>query len=313
MRSRWKGVPSLLGDVGLRLAAVALAILVVLLSRPGARREAVLPVPLRITGLSDSLIVSTSLPARVDVRVQGPAGALMRLRLSPPELLLDLSGLQPGEVRERELRPGDVRLAPRAGARVIAVVSPRFVPVGVDRELDAMLPVEVVWGGTLTAGRTLGAAPTLTPRDVRVVGPARLVGPLTSIRTEPIDLSQERSSQPFSVRLALPADPVRVTPDEITARVLLDPVAEETFRDLPVVVLNNRLVAPAATTPGRVALTLRGPRSLLAHVRASRLSPRVDARNLLSGRHFLLVEAESPGPDLVVVRIDPDHIAVVLQ
>lgn len=306
-------MPSLLGDVGLRLAAVGLALIVVVLSRSGGRREDVLPLPLRVVGVPDSLILATALPPTIDVRLRGSAGALLRCRLHPPDVVVDLSGLVPGGVLERELRPSDVRLPARTAARIEAILSPRFLTVGVDRRAEKMVPVEPAWSGSPPAGWALGSEPSLTPTAVRMTGPARLVEPVELLRTLPIDLSQDHSAQAFAVQLALPGAPVEVVPTEVIVRLALDPVSEETFRDIPVQVLTNRLVRAGSAVPARVSLTLRGPRSLLALVRPASLVPRVDARDLLSGRHFLLVAAEPPGPAVEVVGIDPDHVAVVLE
>ena len=93
----------------------------------------------------------------------------------------------------------------------------------------------------------------------------------------------------------------------------LDAEDEETFRAIPIVVLRNRAVDRASAEPSEVSVTLRGSRSLLGLLRPASLVARVDARNLLSGKHFLSISVISPGEGIRVVSLSPDHVAVTLE
>jgi YbbR domain-containing protein len=311
--SWWRGVATVLTDLGLRLIAVVLAVAFLLHARTEAERETVLSVPLKVHNVPAGLMVATDLPDHVDVRLKGSVNALVRLRLAPPEVNLDLADARPGEVVQRRLTVGEVRMPVRSPIRVIEIVRPRIIPVGVDERLTREIRVLPAVTGIVTAGYTLGGVPGADPPQVQVSGPRRIVEALEVIRTEPLDLARVGTGDPTDVGLEPLPGVVTVIPPRVRLRLSLDRVGEATFRAIPVVVLHNRAVDRAIAEPTEISVTLRGATALLELLRPASLVARVDARNLLSGKHFLVISLAPPGEGISVVSLSPDHVAVTLE
>lgn len=309
----WRGVATVLSDVGLRVAAIVLALFFILHARTESQRETVMSVPLKVRNVPAGLMVATEIPERVEVRLKGTVNALLRLRLAPPEVELDLADAEPGEVVQRRITVGEVHMPVRSPIQVLQIVRPRIVPVGVDERVTRQVRVLPAVTGALPAGTTLGGAPGCDPPQVEVSGPRRLVEALDVLRTEPLDLSRLGAGAAGDVALEALPGTILVTPPRVRLRLDLDTATEETFRAIPILVLRNRAVDRASAEPSEVSVTLRGSRALLELLRPASLVARVDARNLLSGRHFLAISLAPPGEGIQVVSLSPDHAAVTLE
>ena len=186
----WRGAASVLTDLGLRLVAILLAVVFILHARTQAERESILSVPLRVRNVPAGMMVATDIPDRVEVRVKGSVNALVRLRLAPPEVELDLADAVPGQVTQRRLTVGEIHMPVRSPIRALEIVRPRVVSIGVDERLTREIRVLPAVTGTTPAGFTFGGAPGTDPPQVQVTGPRRLVEALDVIRTEPLDLGR---------------------------------------------------------------------------------------------------------------------------
>jgi len=121
-------------DAGLKLLSIGLALLLWLYVQGARVIERDIVVPLRATGLPDSLIVATPLPAHARVRISGPAHAveLRSLFLQRAEARLELGRLRfPGGVVT--LGAADVHLPPHARITVVSVLEPAPLEVRLQR------------------------------------------------------------------------------------------------------------------------------------------------------------------------------------
>ena len=100
----------LFDNLGLKLAALLLALLVYLnvyLDRPA---EMTLSFPVQITGLGDSLALSGPVPSTVQAQVRGTGKQLLRLRVTEPPVKISLDGVGPSRF-ERAVSVEDLPLA----------------------------------------------------------------------------------------------------------------------------------------------------------------------------------------------------------
>jgi hypothetical protein len=100
----------LFDNLGLKLAALLLALLVYLnvyLDRPA---EMTISFPVQIQDLGDSLSLSGPVPSTVQAQLRGTGKQLLRMRVTEPPIKISLDGVGPGRF-EREVSAEDLPLA----------------------------------------------------------------------------------------------------------------------------------------------------------------------------------------------------------
>lgn len=108
----------LLYNLDLKLLALALAIILWLYATGGKEAEVAVEVPVRVINLAPGLALAGQLPARLEVRLAGPAIILKRLHPDRMVVSLDMGLVQGGSVAFSSLD----RLVPvPAGTRVVRV------------------------------------------------------------------------------------------------------------------------------------------------------------------------------------------------
>ena len=156
----------LFDNLGLKLVALLLALLVYLNVYTDRPATLIVSFPLQIVDLPDSLSLSGAAPAAVQAELRGSGKQLIRMRMTEPPVRVSLAGVGMGRY-ERALTPADLPLPSDFEIQVERIVSPRTVELQVDRKGHRRLPVAarveglpaggVVWTGSLDPGHAVGA------------------------------------------------------------------------------------------------------------------------------------------------------------
>src|SRR6185503_8636224 len=137
---------------------------------------------LRLTAVG--LAVLLWLWVTVERRGERPAEKIVdaTVTYNPPPGMMILDRQGPVEVR---LTPDDVMMP--EGLEVVSI-EPNVLQLHVDQEVRRLLPVEVPLIGEPAAGAQLAGRPRITPGEVLVTGPRKLVSALSTVRANPISL-----------------------------------------------------------------------------------------------------------------------------
>ncbi|MGA2872724.1 MAG: CdaR family protein [Candidatus Dormibacteria bacterium] len=196
-------------------------------------REASRSVPVHLTvsaappaGYLVNVADSTITPA--SVMVHGPASALANVQA---EVTVNLSA-----VRTSLSIPGLVQLTNTDGLGAELIADPSVVSVAVDissQTTEEVLPVRVIFGGSgePPAGYNVTGI-QLVPFSVTVSGPASVLTQLTSVSTEPIDVSHLTASETVSVELVTPVG-TSLSVGVISVAITVVPVATATPTPTP--------------------------------------------------------------------------------
>ncbi len=196
-------------NLGLKVLAVVLAILLWMVVVGEQKVEMVVDVPLSFT-IPPNLFLANNPPDTLQVRLRGPKGLVSSLRareIRPVTL--------PGPLAEGEntiaLREEFVQV-PR-GIQVVDV-TPRRVRVVLEPALTRDIEVTPRLEGALPDGFVVRHV-SATPARVRLVGPASELRRVTRVETLPISLSGQRATFVAQTRL----EPIgqRVHPEGIEA------------------------------------------------------------------------------------------------
>ncbi len=212
----------ILRNPGTKLLALAIACVTWYLLT-GAQRERISErsyrIPLSIVNVPTGTIIVSPVPDGVDVRVRGSFTALRQLEPAKLEAVVDLLGASQGEKRY-PLAPEDINV-PR-GVEVIAIAPPE-IRLSLDAVADKVLPIVPEVTGTPANGSEVEDI-VAEPRSGRVLGPARTLARLTSLRTEPVSVDGREAS--FSAATTVASQPAGVRVREgqlVTVRVRIRP------------------------------------------------------------------------------------------
>ncbi len=212
----------ILRNPGTKLLALAIACLTWYLLT-GEQRERISErsyrIPLSIVNIPTGTIIVSPVPDGVDVRLRGSFTALRQLEPAKLEAVVDLLGASQGEKRY-PLAPEDINV-PR-GVEVIAIAPPE-IRLSLDALADKVLPIVPEVAGTPANGSEIEDV-VAEPRSGRILGPARTLARLTSLRTEPVSVDGREATFSASTTVAAQPAGVRVREGQlVTVRVRIRP------------------------------------------------------------------------------------------
>lgn len=288
---------ALLANWPLKLLALALAFAIWVSVTGENRAVQDFKVPLEIR-LAEDLVLASSPPTTVDVRLRGVESLMRRLDPVPMAVRVDLRDATTGE-QEVLWSRDDLKGIPRGVE--IDFIDPDRTQLTIETRRRRQLPVEPTFLGQPPEEFAFYGA-RVVPDQLRVEGPASQVDALEVLRTTPIRLDER--SKPFVARVSVVAEGelVRlIDQDTLDVFVAVDAAAvERRLENVPVEVVG----APPGTSvePATLNVTLSGPPRLVDRLTAAQLRLLADASAVTadSGTHEVPVRVEFAG-------LDPDE------
>jgi YbbR domain-containing protein len=281
----------LLTNWPLKLLAMALAFAIWVSVTGETRIVQDFSVPLELQ-LSESKVLSSTLPTTVTVRLRGSQGQMRRLDSVPMVLRVNLRSAPVGE-QDVQISSRDLDGVPR-GVEV-DFIDPDRLSLLLDERLSVELPIEPTFIGQPPEGYAFYGA-RVQPESVLVEGPRSQLEPLELLRTNPIRL--DNRTEPFVVRVtAVPEDSyVRMLdPRSLEVHVDIDasPV-ERSFEEVPVVVRGG--TAGDEVDPAAVSVILSGPPALINSLLPEHVAAVADVSELQPGmEHVVQVQVDFAG------------------
>ena len=205
----------LLENMGLKLVAMLLALVVYLHVYTDRPATFTMAFPVEVTDLGDSLAIVTQTPLTVSAELKGTGKQMIRLRLGEPHLRVSLSGVSPGRF-QRTLTASDLPMIGQTGLEVSRFEGPQMLELTVDRIGERDVPVAARVEGVLPEGATWAGGWSAEPPSVRVRGPRSVVARLDSVRLAPVKLDAAHDTlrivvAPTGVPAGCQVDPPAVT------------------------------------------------------------------------------------------------------
>lgn len=300
----------------LKIAALALAMLLWVTMRLTDDRLGRLTIPgveVRVEQIHrDWFLRQGPLPSTVQMSVSGPQGALARVAMSRPAMVIRVDSVF-SEDSVVTLIPDWVSNVDRSSV-TIENFAPSSVRLLFERNKEEEIPVSLRLTGSLPDSLAMVAEPRANLLFTRVRGAASIVDELETVFLEPFDLGRMTGSGRFDVALdtaglrGLAVNPLSAT--------LTVEVATRTSRVVGLPVAFPGTAAELLAEPATVAVTLYGAEEVLARVDSSALGLRV-ATDLVALRSAL-EDADSVRVPLVLngvplwvgAAIAPDSVIV---
>jgi hypothetical protein len=299
----------LFDNLGLKLVALLLAVLVYLNVYTDRPTTMIVSFPIQFTDLADSLSLSGSAPATIQAEMRGTGKQFIRLRLTEPPIKFSLAGVGRGHYR-RSLELDNLPMPSGVDMKLERLVSPDTLELNVDRKGWRHLPVAARIEGMPAGGVAWGGGAAVSPAIVEVSGPVGVIAALDSIVLATLSIAGKRDT----VRAELGAQDLPdwcvMKPEQVSVSVSLEPVST---RRIVIPIESPRGVSGYTVSPERVTVTVSAPRSALtAHaledVHVYWTAPQPVAEFL--GRRVAL-HRSGAFPTDARVRFDPDSVTLV--
>ena len=296
-------------NFGLKLMALALAILLWLTVAGEHVVERSLRVPLEFRNIPDALEIVGNAPDTVDVRVRGSSALLSRMQPGEIVAVLDLAGARPGS-RLLPIRTDEVR-AP-FGVEVAQVV-PSTLALEIEKSARRVVPIVPATEGDPAPGYVPGRISS-EPPSVEIVGPESRIRQIAEATTEPVSIKDATARVRDGVTVGVADTSVRLVQPQnaqVTVEILPAPV-EHQLAEVLVRYRNLSQGLSAQLSPRSVHLSVRGAAAALAQLQADSVQTYVDLAGLGPGRYNLRVQVD-PTERFGVVAIDPAVVSVTVK
>ncbi len=268
----------------------------------GERETQVLPFPVELRNLPERSMQTN--PDKVDivsVRLNGPGPLLASLDTKRSPIVLDLSRAAIGTDFRLKIRDEMIRV-PR-GVRILDV-EPSRIPIRLERLKRTSVTVTLAPVGEPRDGYTILSLKA-SPDKIQVSGPASLVDRLTSLETEPFDLTDLAASTQKTVGFVR-ADQLSVKPETVVVDINVGVVmTTREFKRLPITVRN--VDQPFQLRPPRVNLTVKGPQRIVQALTLDEGAVYIDGGSHEPGEHMVEAEVTLPA-GVELVKRDPPVI-----
>jgi YbbR domain-containing protein len=209
----------LFGNIGWKLLSLAIAILAWFGLVGEQELTTSTSVPIVFRNLPKELEISSEVPDRIHLEIQGPVGKISHL--SGPLVMLDVSDVnRPGE-RTFTIRQGNTTLP--AGVTLARAI-PSQLRLRFERRVSREVPIQVRFSSPPPVGYQV-VRQELHPSTVKIIGPESHAAQVEFVETDPIDLSQLVSEAEFRVRTYVRDPLVRIDDSsQVSVKVALEKV-----------------------------------------------------------------------------------------
>ncbi len=204
----------LFDNLGLKLIALLMAMLVYLNAYTERPASMVVSFPIEIDGLADSLAILGPRPDAVQAELRGTGKQLIRLRLTEPRLRVSVAGVSAGRF-ERSISEPDLPIGSSAGLSVERLIGPRMLQLQIDHRGQRRVPVAARVSGTPGGGAVWSGEVRLLPPSVMVSGPAKELSLIDSLILPTVRIDGRRDTvrallAPATLPPSCSADPPQV-------------------------------------------------------------------------------------------------------
>jgi hypothetical protein len=215
-------------DWALKLTALALATLMWVTVRRDAPATWRFDIPVRVVNNDAGWIVAdTPAPRMVSIRFSGPYRELLCTGSALPEMIVPIQQVN-DSVELHVLRPNWVRMPPGTDATNVVSIQPQAVRVMFDKVATRLIPIAAPVRGEPAAGYELGGPIVVEPSVVRASGAARTLARIDSLRLQPIDLRDRRTSDTLDSTIDTTGTGLIISPRTVRVFVPVRPAATDT-------------------------------------------------------------------------------------
>ncbi len=273
-------------DLGLKIAALVLALFLWFNVVGRMQIESVVSLPLKYTNMPQGMTFAKEVPMEAKARIRG-RGRFIKWKLKDVYFAIDLSPAGSGMVTH-VVSPSEVVIPPGKEVEILEVIEPKAIRVELDRLVTRKIPVKAVVEGELNSDKILVGKPHCDPPVVIVAGANKLIGRLKYVQTELVNINQIAKKKQVTARVDLShlafvtSDPEEVI---VTAR-----IEEKKELGIPSVPLKGLVSGStrAKLTPDSLDIVISGAASQVDSLEPQDIAILIDLAGLAHGQHVLI-------------------------
>lgn len=301
-------------NLGKKTMAIVIAIALWIVANLEFDIERNIEVPINFSNLDESLIIVNDTPDYVSLRARGPRSELSNFANSNPNLTFDLATIQKGsseiDVQSEQMSvPEEVQ---------IVTISPGEFKIDVDNLVSKTVAINPKIGGPDT-GFEITGSPLVSPSEVEIYGPERLLSAIDSIDTSRISLNGETSKFTIQVPLQLPSQLIKSKSEEL-ARVTVDLseiVLEKEFKNVDIELKNFNELNYEIDSNLKANVVFDGPYNIINSLKTEDVQVFLDGSKLDNKKNKsenLKVSVNFPYPDsLKLTKITPKTVKITIN
>jgi YbbR domain-containing protein len=295
------------------IASLILSILVWLSVSMNNQYSVAIRVPFRVSGLGDNLALASPVPRNILVRARGTGWQLASSLISTSSAIdFDVSNLERKRIllTSRELA---YSLDLGSSAEILNFY-PDSVLIALDTIVTKKIPlmprVDVLpREGFMTEGR-----PAVIPDSVTISGAQKLVEGISSWFTEPRRFRNIINSIDTKVALSDSLRGlVKLSATQAEVKIDIEQIADNTYKNIPVRVVNDNDSIQVMLLPPTVDITIRGGINKMSGITVDSLAAFVDFRDLSSSASPRIEPVVEAPPTFQVIAVHPDSVEFVIR
>ncbi len=295
------------------IASVILSILVWLSVSMNNQYSVTVRVPFRVSGLSPGLSLASPVPSYILVRIRGTGWQVASSYVSTTASInFDASTLTR---RHTVLTSRDLGYSLDVGSSAqVLGLEPDTVIVNIDSTISKSVPVQPMINVNPREGFMIVGSPEVTPDTVTITGARSLLRNIREWETRPRQFEKVINSISTTIPLSdTLARIVKVSAREAKVSVDVEQVADNTYRNIPIRIEDNRDSANILLLPPTVNVTVRGGINDMASVTPDSFVVSVSMKRLIrSGSIFFHPTVKAPR-QLQVISVQPDSIEFIIR
>jgi len=295
------------------IASLILSILVWLSVSMNNQYSIGIRVPFRVSNLPDGIALANPIPSSILVRVRGTGWQLASAYLSTTSSVnFDLSTFDRRRIllTSREL---GYSLDLGSSAEVLGF-TPDTVMITLDGVINKQVPVTPKLIVEPREGFTIVGEPELSPDSVQISGAKKLVETINSWPTQ----TKKYKKVMNGIDVTLPLSDtlkgiVALNTTTVNVKIDIEQIADNTYSNIPVTILNNLDSASVLLLPPTVNVTVRGGINTMTDMTPDSFRVTVDYNELLhSSSSYTRPNVVTP-LDLQIISIQPDSVEFVIR
>jgi hypothetical protein len=304
--------------LGILSAAIFFAVLLWGYVHLSSNYEVDIDLPLEVTAPA-GFAVATELPARIHARFSGLGWRLMLMNIArKSSFKLDLSErdtkditagkffITKEDLANSSTLPSDVKLVK---------IVPDSLGIQFSREVTKRVPVDLRLDVTPASGYLVVGDPMIAPVQVTLKGSSVMLDSLRAFPTKILHAHNVRETFTKTIELSdsLKDEITSLSVNSITVKITVEAIAEQTFKDIPILVEAVPADRDLLINPGSIRITLRGGVDQLA-----KFDPQtIHAKVIYDGIRFDSLSAVKPiieaPKGIEILSTDPAEVKFVVR
>jgi hypothetical protein len=175
-------------DIGLKVLALLLALFLWFTVAERRQVELDVELPLKYINMPPEMTFASEVPRTAKAKIRGK-GKFLRWRLQDVYFGIDLSPAE-GGIITHIISPGEIETPSGKDVEVLEVIEPKGIRVELDKLVTKKVSPMPVLEGELPDDKVMLGKPKTDPAEIVISGAEKLIEPLDSVATTPVDLGQ---------------------------------------------------------------------------------------------------------------------------